>query len=219
METSGNDTLNFTTDSRGHLENFEDWDRSFAEELAPQIGIPIKLTKDHWQVVDFLRSEFVKTGICPTVYQTCKRNGLKMSDLQALFPAGYQRGACKLAGISFASSRFPAKAEEIGEKLEEEIDKTPFFTVDAFGFLVDPEDWNEDFAKYKATEIGIGAALTDKHWTIINFLRDRYADGMTIPTIYETCHANKLELEELEQLFPNGYHRGAVKIAGLRLQL
>jgi tRNA 2-thiouridine synthesizing protein E len=36
--------------------------------------------------------------------------------------------------------------------------------------------------------------------------------------VTETCEANDLDIDELEQLFPDGYHRGAVKIAGLRLR-
>ena len=37
-----------------------------------------------------------------------------------------------------------------------------------------------------------------------------------VPTVYEACADNGLELEDLEQLFSDGYHRGAVKLAGLR---
>ena len=59
--------------------------------------------------------------------------------------------------------------------------------------------------------------LTDKHWQIINFLRKSFEKNNMVPTIYETCEANGIDLEELEKLFPDGYHRGAVKIAGLRV--
>jgi hypothetical protein len=38
------------------------------------------------------------------------------------------------------------------------------------------------------------------------------------PTVYETCESNKIETDELERLIPEGYHRCAVKIAGLRAQ-
>jgi tRNA 2-thiouridine synthesizing protein E len=34
----------------------------------------------------------------------------------------------------------------------------------------------------------------------------------------ETCEANSIEIDEFATLFPDGYHRGAVKIAGLRLR-
>ena len=36
-------------------------------------------------------------------------------------------------------------------------------------------------------------------------------------TAYETCADNEVEIEDLERLFPDGYHRGAVKISGLRV--
>jgi tRNA 2-thiouridine synthesizing protein E len=36
--------------------------------------------------------------------------------------------------------------------------------------------------------------------------------------VIETCEATDLDIAELERLFPDGYHRGAVKIAGLRLR-
>jgi tRNA 2-thiouridine synthesizing protein E len=63
-----------------------------------------------------------------------------------------------------------------------------------------------------------GGKLTDKHWQIIRFLREYYEKNEEIPTVYETCEANQINIEELDQLFPDGYHRGAVKIAGLRMR-
>ena len=40
-----------------------------------------------------------------------------------------------------------------------------------------------------------------------------------VATLFETCDALNLDIGELEELFPTGYHRGAVKIAGLRVKL
>ncbi len=60
--------------------------------------------------------------------------------------------------------------------------------------------------------------LTDRHWQVIRFLRQSHEKNNLVPTVYETCEANKMDLEELERLFPDGYHRGAVKIAGLRVR-
>ena len=57
--------------------------------------------------------------------------------------------------------------------------------------------------------------LTEKHWKIIYYLRARFAKTGKIPTIYETCGDNGIDIEEFGELFPDGYHRGAVKIAGL----
>jgi tRNA 2-thiouridine synthesizing protein E len=50
------------------------------------------------------------------------------------------------------------------------------------------------------------------------FLRQRFATNNIVPTVYETCEANHIELEELQRLFPDGYHRGAVKLGGLRVR-
>jgi sulfur relay (sulfurtransferase) DsrC/TusE family protein len=47
-------------------------------------------------------------------------------------------------------------------------------------------------------------------------VRSRLERGV-VPTVYETFVANSLELEDLERLFPDGYQRDAVKLAGLRV--
>ena len=67
-------------------------------------------------------------------------------------------------------------------------------------------------------EMGLLEALTGKHWEIIYFMRHSFKETGVVPTVYETCDANNLEIEELEKLFPHGYHRGAVKMAGLRVR-
>jgi hypothetical protein len=44
-------------------------------------------------------------------------------------------------------------------------------------------------------------------------LRNRnFKKKNVVPTVYETCEANDLEIDDLERLFPQGYHRGAVII-------
>jgi tRNA 2-thiouridine synthesizing protein E len=58
--------------------------------------------------------------------------------------------------------------------------------------------------------------LTEKHWQVIRFLRDEFAKTGKVPTVFDTCSRNQIEIDELERLFPDGYHRGAVKLAGLR---
>ena len=47
--------------------------------------------------------------------------------------------------------------------------------VDAEGFLTDPAQWDEELAEEIAREAGI-AELTDRHWLVIGFMRDRYLD-------------------------------------------
>jgi len=87
--------------------------------------------------------------------------------------------------------------------------------VDLFGSLVDFTEWDEDYAARRAWEMNMKTGLTDMHWQVILFLRDSYAKNNKIPTIYECCNAAEIDFDEFAELFPTGYHRGAVKIAGL----
>jgi tRNA 2-thiouridine synthesizing protein E len=201
----------------GFLINPDDWDEDFADAMAAQADIPSGLTDQHWEVIRFIR-EFVKEkGRCPLVYETCDANALYLEDLQRLFPTGYQRGACRIAGVTYREGYLGRGRLRRNHKKPngEPLEKT--YRVDVRGFLVDPDDWDEEYAAAKACEMKLASGLTDRHWQIISFVRDSYRVNGTIPTVYETCQANAATIDELEQLFPDGYHRGVVKIAGLRL--
>lgn len=211
---------NYPLGSNGFLLDIEQWDENFAEGLAPQLRIEKGLTKEHWDVIHSIRNKFEETDRCPTIYETCRANNLRRKQLKSLFPTGYQRGACKLAGISFRDSHKQQElySSEAAEALHAVASKKSY-TVDMRGFLMDPDEWDEHYAIHRAYEMKIpGGKLTEKHWQVIRFLRESYEKNREIPTVYDTCEANDLELEDLEQLFPDGYHRGAVKIAGLRLK-
>ena len=92
------------------------------------------------------------------------------------------------------------------------------YRVNAFGFLVDATEWDEDFATNKAREMKMSGGLSERHFEIIQFLRRSHAMGQVVPSVSECCDALGIELDELERLFPDGYVRGALKIAGLCLQ-
>ncbi len=210
----------YKVDSKGFLTQFEHWDEDFAEGIAPGLKIAGGLTKDHWDVIRSIRKAYRQTGRCPLVYETCRKNSLRIGDLERLFPTGYFRGACKLAGISsqIGSIGLSTDSASLPETMSfmEAYNKT--YEVDVRGFLVNPEQWDEYYARHRAYEMKIGGGeLTDEHWKVIKFLRESYKKSKTIPTVYETCKKNQLEIEDLERLFPDGYHRGAVKIAGLRV--
>jgi tRNA 2-thiouridine synthesizing protein E len=196
------------------LENPYTWDENFAERMTDSVNIPGELTPSHWKVINFIRGTFTRTGRCPAVYQTLKGLDLRLKDLKKLFPTGYLRGACKLAGVNYMAQLFhPVWLVEKGEArvLERKV-----YRVDAQGFLIDPSEWDESFALFKSDELKMPVSLTDEHWRIIRYLRERFEQNGTVPTVYETCEDNKLMIEDLERLFPDGYHRGAVKISGLR---
>jgi len=205
----------YEVDSEGFLLNSEKWDEDFASGLATELKIPDGLTQDHWDIINFIRDSFKEFGRCPLVYQTCKSNKIRLSQLRNLFPTGYLRGACKLAGITYKQGYVAhAWLSEIPEAI---VPTEKVYRVDVRGFLIDPNEWDEQFAIYKAYEMKMPEKLGARHWKIIFFIRRSHEANKTVPTIYETCDANQIDIDELEKLFPDGYHRGAVKIAGLRV--
>ena len=213
----------YPVDENGFLLNYQQWDRNFAQGMAPEVKISGGLSAEHWKVLQFIRDSFQRTGECPVVYQTCKANGLLIKDLKRLFPAGYLRGACKLAGITYRDRQVNFYGEAgLGPAIKS--DRKPaearaaekVYRVDGSGFLMDAEEWDEYFALRLAHDLKIPGGLSDQHWKVIRFLRERFEKDGIVPTLYETCEANRLELSDLERLFPDGYHRGPVRIAGLR---
>jgi len=86
--------------------------------------------------------------------------------------------------------------------------------VDAEGFLQRPEQWNEDLALEIARQAGL-QDLTDRHWTVIRFMRDTYLAKGTAPTIRTLGKDSGVSVKELYQLFPKGPAKLAAKIGGI----
>jgi tRNA 2-thiouridine synthesizing protein E len=132
------------------------------------------------------------------------------------------RGACKIAGITYQDrivnyygGKAPVSWLKAGPEKTPPKPKEKIYPIDVFGFLVDFDAWDENYALNRAYEIDI--ELSDRHWELIYYLRDNFRKNNVVPTLYEFCESNKVELDELEKLFPKGYHRGLLKIAGLRV--
>ena len=150
--------------------------------------------------------------------------GLSPRELKSLFPAGYTKGACRLAGITFRD-RF---MDYYGENLFRRVREVPpepapampdkEYRVDAFGFLIDPSEWDEDFAENKAHEMKVPGGLSERHQEILLAIRRLFSETGTVPSVSEACEALSMEMDEMERLFPDGYVRGAVKIAGLSMK-
>ena len=208
----------YQVDTSGFLMDFNLWDENFAEGMAAEHQIAGGLTDRHWGIINFIRDTFKQTGKCPLVYEACRRNNLKLDELKTLFPSGYLRGACKLAGLTYKEGYLNQSGlEEFAERIASGIDEK-IYEVDVRGFLVNPDQWDEKFALFRAYEMKMPERLTESHWKIIRYLRDSFKRNNIVPTVYQTCEDNSIDLEELENLFPDGYHRGAVKIAGLRVR-
>ena len=86
--------------------------------------------------------------------------------------------------------------------------------VDAEGFLQKPEQWSEDVGVAIAEQLGFGA-LTDRHWQVIRFMRDRYLATGQAPSIRTLGKESGVSTKELYQLFPKGPAKLAAKIGGI----
>ena len=86
--------------------------------------------------------------------------------------------------------------------------------VDAEGFLIDPEQWNEQIAQAIAADNGI-TELTDRHWLVVKFMRERYLASGTAPSIRSLGKESGVPIKELYQLFPQGPAKLAAKIGGI----
>jgi TusE/DsrC/DsvC family sulfur relay protein len=86
--------------------------------------------------------------------------------------------------------------------------------VDAEGFLTDPTQWNERIAEAIATENGI-PELTDRHWLVVRFMRERYLAAGTAPSIRSLGKESGVPIKELYVLFPKGPAKLAAKIGGI----
>ena len=91
--------------------------------------------------------------------------------------------------------------------------------IDEEGYLIEPQDWNEEVAKQLALREDI--RLTEDHWDAIRFMREYYADHQIAPDVrHVTKHlAKRLGPESRNavfELFPYGYVKQACKIAGMK---
>ena len=86
--------------------------------------------------------------------------------------------------------------------------------VDAEGFLTETGQWNEGIADAIARENGI-SELTDRHWLVVKFMRERYLATGTAPSIRTLGKESGVPVKELYQLFPKGPAKLAAKIGGI----
>jgi dissimilatory sulfite reductase related protein len=91
---------------------------------------------------------------------------------------------------------------------------TPCIELDNEGFLVDPQQWNEEVARQIAEDNGI-PELTDRHWLVVRFMRDRYLATGNAPSIRSLGKESGVPVKELYQLFPKGPAKLAAKIGGI----
>ena len=86
--------------------------------------------------------------------------------------------------------------------------------VDADGFLRSLAGWTRDRAEELAKENDIGP-LNEKHWAVIEFVKEFYAANDRGPSVVKIAKATGLKVGEICGLFPCGVVKGAYRLAGL----
>ena len=93
-----------TFDEEGYLVDPADWTESVAEALARKEGIA--LSDAHWVVLRFMRQYYEAHHIAPDARHVMKHlaeyrgpQHAQRNDLFCLFPYGYVKQACKIAGM------------------------------------------------------------------------------------------------------------------------
>ena len=87
--------------------------------------------------------------------------------------------------------------------------------VNEEGFLVNPEEWDEEIADLLAKEEEGIDALTEDHWAVINYIRGYYLEKNLAPMVRKICKTTGFQLKYIFELFPSGPAKGACKLAGL----
>lgn len=93
---------------------------------------------------------------------------------------------------------------------------------DAEGYLINPEEWNEEVARKFAAEENL--ELTREHWLVLHFMhhywiRHRVAPDVRHVVAYLVADQDlekKTAKSYLFRLFPYGYVQQACKIAGMQ---
>lgn len=81
------------------------------------------------------------------------------------------------------------------------------------GYFTNPSQWTKDIALEIAKEEGIDT-LTDQHYAIIEFLRNRHMNGDAL-SIRSINHSGVIDVKTFYQLFPGAPLKKATKIAGI----
>ena len=99
------DTAQLMRDVEGYIVDPEVWDPNVARELAAEEHL--ELTEDYWQILNFMRAYWQEHRVAPDVrhvvdYLVSERGYDKKAakkHLFDLFPYGYVKQACKVAGM------------------------------------------------------------------------------------------------------------------------
>ncbi|MDW3095398.1 MAG: TusE/DsrC/DsvC family sulfur relay protein [Gammaproteobacteria bacterium] len=96
--------------------------------------------------------------------------------------------------------------------------------TDEDGFLLDPDNWDKNFALSTAKDSKL--ELNEDHWRVIHMIRELYSASGVVPelrTILKNLRTaigkDKATRKYVYALFPYGYGQQGCKIAGMRKPL
>ena len=98
MSVAAVDLTKVARNDEGFFVDPRDWTEEMVPALAAHEGIA-ELTPQHWQVIRFMRREYLDKGTGPTVRVLGKTSGVTIKDLYQLFPKGPAKVAARIAGI------------------------------------------------------------------------------------------------------------------------
>lgn len=84
--------------------------------------------------------------------------------------------------------------------------------VNEEGYFTNPAQWTKEIGAEIAKEEGI--TLTDKHYAIIEWLRNKHNSGEAL-SIRSINHSGVIDVKTFYQLFPGAPLKKATKIAGI----
>lgn len=82
------------------------------------------------------------------------------------------------------------------------------------GYMENSNAWTPEIAEVLAREEGI-PDLTETHWKIIEFCRERATESGAAPTLRQITKGTETTTKELFALFPKGPAKKVAKISGL----
>ncbi len=80
------------------------------------------------------------------------------------------------------------------------------------GYFTNPSQWTKEIAAEIAKEEGV--IMTEKHYEVLNFIRDRFAKGEAL-TIRSVGNSGIIDIKGFYGLFPGAPMKKAAKVAGI----
>lgn len=88
--------INLDLNEEGYLNNFEQWNKEVALEIAKEYGI--ELTDKHWEVLKYLQSQY-KNEVPLSIRKVGKSGVVSIKEFYELFPNGPLKISSRIAGI------------------------------------------------------------------------------------------------------------------------